>query len=186
MIISSYNEIEKFVKESKKNFITTRKEFYKWKEWKHDDRIIQLSIKMISVLKFQLFLNRQSGRTNFENEKGCTISLENTKAVYLLLFKQTQEDMKYKKGTSKNIDVVQGFTWELIDRIKIKDEWGDTGRAINLKLMHSKYGDKIFLQNETGLGDRNRRGVEIPYDFLQSIALEIKKFHDYYTISKNK
>ena len=180
------SNIEQFVKECKRNFATTRKEFFKWKEWRHDDRIIQLNVMIISGLKYQLFLNRQSGRTNFENEKGCTIGLNNAKEIYLALFKQTQEDMKYKKGTSKNIETVQGFTWELIERIKIKDEWGDTGRAINLKLMHSKYGDKIFLQNDTGLGDRNRRGVEIPYYFLQPIALEIKKFHDYHTTSKNK
>lgn len=52
--------------------------------------------------------------------------------------------------------------------------------------MHSKYGEKIFLQDETGIGDRNKRGVEIPYDFLQSMVLEIKKFYGYHTVSKNK
>lgn len=174
------NEIEQFIEESKKDFRTTGERYHKWKEWRRDDRIILFKIMIISNEEFKIFLNRQSGRHNFDNEKGCVIPLESAKEVSYWMFMQTEDVTKYNKGTGEEIIKEDGFTWELIRRIKIKDEWGDTGEAINLKLMHSKYGEKIFLQNQKELGGKNKRGVEIPYDLLLPIVLEIRKFVKYF------
>ena len=124
--------------------------FNKIKDWKVGDSIITLSLQSNYFGNQQLFLNRQRRKTGYKNEGGVEIPFEYANAIALCLEKQIT-DNAYAKGTCEKNDIgrMGDYTFETIKKFILRD-----GRVINLKLMYNSYETKLFLNRQSGFGNK--------------------------------